>query len=234
MPDRRGVDHQVAAGRLVGRAHPARPGRPARRRPRPAPAVRLTTTTSAAPASARRGDHRPGRSAGTHHQAARALRGRSRPRGAGRPRSPAPSVLSPSHEPPSSATQLTAPSRAGRRGREPADRGGHVLLVGHGHREAAHPEGPGAGQGRAAWPGRHREARPTPSRGRARRRPCCAAGATASGPPGSPITPTTRGGRRQPGWRPSSGRSGAVIPPVSTGQPSPRWSASASLASCPA
>ena len=47
--DRRGVDDDVGAGDVVGRADPGRPA-PARRPPRPAPRVRLTTAMSAAPA----------------------------------------------------------------------------------------------------------------------------------------------------------------------------------------
>ena len=110
---RGGVDHQVGGGDGVGggRADPtggARQGDGGLRRAR---RVRLTTTTSAAPARGQRQDHRPRRAAGADHHAP-APAGSKPSRRAGRRRSPAPSVLSPTSSSPSGTTQLTAPRAA--------------------------------------------------------------------------------------------------------------------------
>ena len=110
MPDRRGVDDDVGAGR---RRRPRRPGPTGdeRRRPRPrATRVRLTTATSAAPA-------RPSasttlRAAAPAPTTATAAPATSTPAAASEATKPSPSVLCPTRRPSASARRPCSPSAA--------------------------------------------------------------------------------------------------------------------------
>ena len=181
---RRGVDHQGAGPgvRRWCRPDPHGPARAAAASARGP--VRFTTTTSAAPASPRAAT--TARAAPpaptTRHRWSRGSKSCPRARAAS---SPAPSVLSPTHDPPSSARQLTAPSRSAT----------GVVAV-----HQARPRPPcGAwsptgrryrGHGPRRWRRPHdragRRIRRTPSRVPVRRTPRCAVAVTASGPRGTP------------------------------------------------
>ena len=206
MPERGGVDHQVAVGvASSGHARPARPVRPGRR-PRRARVCRpVDHHHLAGPGVGQGGDDRPGRPAGPDHQTAAPAGIEVGRRVEGRRPDPAPSVLSPPRRTRRRrTTQLTAPSRsatADRRSTRAATASLWGMVTDRPRMPRARaPARASAGAARPA-PG----SPPTPSRARARRRRCCADAGDSEWATGSPITPTTavaadsRRGRRRTG-----------------------------------